>query len=154
VSPCWRLFYIKAVLSSRLLHQTTSTGTMDFNTTTAAIEPTTVDSQVFSGVGHALRTAAIAALIFAVCAYFPKLKVRMQLAKLPRFDGETGQGTSSQNLLLSSKVLYSEGYERVRQARFQDTLFTDNCVVQGSSLPIYEFRWYNRADQMRLNGMH
>jgi hypothetical protein len=110
------LFYIKAVLSSHLLDQITSTSTakMDFNTTIVASEQTTVESQTFGWTGLGLQTAALAALIFAVCAYFPKLKARMQLAKLPVLQEVAGEKISRQTYLTSARALYSEGYQKAR----------------------------------------
>jgi hypothetical protein len=80
---------------------------MDFKTTT-------VDPQAFGGMGLALQTAAIAALIFAVCEYFPKLKARMQLAKLPVLEEVAGEKISRQTYLTSARSLYSEGYQKAR----------------------------------------
>jgi hypothetical protein len=63
-------------------------------------------------LSHTLQTAAIAALIFAVCAYLPKLQYRSQLAKLPVFGGSSGE-EKRQAYLKSAKNMYQEGYTKV-----------------------------------------
>jgi hypothetical protein len=86
---------------------------MDFNTTTTAPELASMNTLIFGFPGHALQTAVIAALIFAVCSYLPKLNNRLRLAKLPAFNGATASKTHRQGYLTSAKAWYSEGYQKV-----------------------------------------
>lgn len=67
----------------------------------------------YTGLAHTLQTAAIAVLIFAVCALVPKLNYKSQLAKLPVFGGPTSGEKQRQNFLLHAKKIYFEGYEKV-----------------------------------------
>lgn len=87
---------------------------MQFNTTTTTSEPGALEVQTFAGAAHTLQTAAIAALIFFACTYVPKVKQRMQLAKLPAFSSSLGGEKHRQGYLKSAKDLYSEGYQKVR----------------------------------------
>lgn len=64
-----------------------------------------IDFQTLAGLAHTLQTVAIAGLIFAVCAYLPKLKYRSQLSKLPTL--------SSGGYLTSAREKYKEGYQKV-----------------------------------------
>jgi hypothetical protein len=73
-----------------------------------------MDPQTFGVSGLALQTAALAALIFAVCACIPKLRARMQLAKLPVLDKIAGEKISRQTYLTSPRALYNEGYQKAR----------------------------------------
>lgn len=67
----------------------------------------------YTGLAHTLQTAAIAALIFAVCALLPKLNYKSQLARLPVFGGSAGGEKQRQAYLKSAKRMYSDGYEKV-----------------------------------------
>lgn len=67
----------------------------------------------YTGLAHTLQTAAIAALIFAVCAALPKLNYRSQLAKLPVFGGSNVGEKQRQAYLTSAKKMYLDGYEKV-----------------------------------------
>jgi hypothetical protein len=88
---------------------------MDVNTTSNAPILGALPIQTLAGMAHTLQTAAIAALIFAICAFLPKLKHRAQLAKLPVFEGSTGGEKHRQGYLKSAKDLYNEGYQKVRR---------------------------------------
>jgi hypothetical protein len=67
----------------------------------------------YTGLSHTLQTAAVAALIFTVCALLPKLNYRSQLAKLPVF-GRPASGEKQRQAYLScGKKMYREGYEIV-----------------------------------------
>jgi hypothetical protein len=92
---------------------------MDSNATTARSKLGNMEFQNFAGLAHTLQTAAIAALIFAACAYIPKLKYRAQLAKLPVFSGANGGEKHRQGYLNSAKVLYKEGYQKVSIRSFK-----------------------------------
>lgn len=70
--------------------------------------------QTFEGLFHTLQTAAVAVLIFAVCAYIPKFQYKAQLAKLPVFGGSGSGEKQRQTYLTSSKKLYDEGYKKVK----------------------------------------
>ncbi|KAF1935949.1 ent-kaurene oxidase [Clathrospora elynae] len=77
-----------------------------------------MELQTLAGLLHTLQTVAIAALIFVVCAYFPILQYRLQLARLPVFSGsETGE-KQRQAYLDSAKDMYKEGY-----VKFKDSLY-------------------------------
>jgi len=81
-----------------------------------------MEFQTLAGLSHTLQTAAVAALIFALCTYLPTLKYKAHLAKLPLFNGsETGE-KQRQTYLTSAKTLYKEGYAKVGIAPvlFQD----------------------------------
>jgi hypothetical protein len=78
---------------------------MDLNTTTSPPEAAPMDFKTLAGLVHTLQTATIAALIFAVCAYIPKLKQRSQLSKLPTISGA--------GYLTNAKEKYKEGYQKV-----------------------------------------
>jgi hypothetical protein len=70
--------------------------------------------QTFSGMWHTLQAAAVAALLFAVCAYIPKLKYRAKLASLPTLGQANSGEKHRQNYLSSAKSIYKEGYQKVQ----------------------------------------
>lgn len=74
-----------------------------------------MEFQTPAGLSHTLQTAAVAVLIFAVCAYLPKLNHNSQLAKIPVFGGVATGEKQRQTYLSSAKSLYSEGYQKVRR---------------------------------------
>lgn len=69
----------------------------------------------YSGLAHTLQTAAIAVLIFVICAYIPKLNYKSQLAKLPVFGGPTSGEKQRQHFLYHAKTIYLEGYKKVHK---------------------------------------
>jgi hypothetical protein len=72
-----------------------------------------METQTFARLSHTLQTAAIAVLIFAVCAYLPKLKNKSQLRRLPAL-GDAGTGEKQrQSFLASAKNMYQEGNAKV-----------------------------------------
>jgi hypothetical protein len=72
-----------------------------------------METSTLAGLSHTMQTVAIAALIFAVCAYFPKLQRKSQLGKLPVLGGlETGE-KKRQVFLASARKIYEEGYAKV-----------------------------------------
>jgi hypothetical protein len=81
---------------------------MDLNATASPSEAASVEFKTLTGLTHTLQTAAIAALIFAVCAYIPKLKQRSQLSKLPTI--------SAAGYLTNAKKIYKEGYQKVNHS--------------------------------------
>jgi len=72
-----------------------------------------MELQIFFGLLHTINTIAIAALGFAVCTYLPKLKTKLQLAKLPTFSSGGGEKVR-QEFLLSSKNMHIQAYKKVR----------------------------------------
>ena len=94
---------------------------MDYNTTVTTPRPGAMEFQTFAGLAHSLGTVAMAALVFALCAYVPKLQHRVQLAKLPVFGGPSGGEKQRQSYLKSAKAMYSEGYRRVRHTDCETT---------------------------------
>jgi hypothetical protein len=92
---------------------------MESNATTARSKLGNMEFQNLAGLAYTLQTAAIAALIFAACAYVPKFKYRAQLAKLPVFSGANGGEKHRQGYLNSAKVLYNEGYQKVSIRSFK-----------------------------------
>ncbi|KAJ4994467.1 cytochrome P450 [Stagonosporopsis vannaccii] len=91
----------------------------------------------YTGVAHTLQTAAIAALIFAVCALLPKLNYRSQLAKLPVFGGPASGEKQRQAYLNSAKKIYLDGYEKFKDSvyRIASSDGEDNVVVPARLLP-------------------
>jgi hypothetical protein len=75
--------------------------------------PTPMDNQTLTQLTHTLQTAAIAALIFAICAYAPKLKRKAYLGSLPTLSGDQGGEKQRQEFLTSAKKLYQTGYTEV-----------------------------------------
>jgi hypothetical protein len=74
-----------------------------------------METSTLAGLSHTMQTVAIAALIFAVCAYFPKLQRKSQLGKLPVLGGlETGE-KKRQVYLASARKIYEEGYAKVSE---------------------------------------
>jgi hypothetical protein len=79
-----------------------------------------METQTLAGLLHTMQTVAIAALVFAVCAYFPKLRRQSQLGKLPSLSGlETGE-KQRQAYLASAKNIYEDGYAKVSEFNSQD----------------------------------
>ena len=64
-------------------------------------------------LAHILQTAAVAALLFAVCALLPKLNYRSHLTKLPVFGGPASGEKQRQAYLYSAKKMYLDGYVKV-----------------------------------------
>lgn len=106
---------------------------MDLNTTTSPSESASMGFQTLAGLAHTLQTAAIAALIFAACAYIPKLKYRSQLSKLPTL--------SSVGYLTSAKEKYMEGYQKVGLCQSQGAPDTYIAAVQRLCLLYCNLRW-------------
>lgn len=75
---------------------------------------TTMDTHVLGSLPQALSTAAIAAFIFAVFVYIPKIQRKIQLSKLPILSVNDKSGEKQrQEYLASARKLYEEGYARV-----------------------------------------
>ncbi|KAF2830054.1 ent-kaurene oxidase [Ophiobolus disseminans] len=105
---------------------------MEFNTTNTTSELGVMEPQTLARLLHILQTATVAALIFAVCAYIPKLKHRAHLAKLPVFNSSTGGG---KGYIKSTKDLYSEGYRKFKDRAFlMTTLQGESSVVVPQAL--------------------
>jgi hypothetical protein len=83
---------------------------LDTSTSKAAPDTATMELLTYARMAHTLQTAAMAALVFALFTYVPKLKQRIQLAKLPAFSGTT---SGTKDYLSSAKQLYADGYQRV-----------------------------------------
>jgi hypothetical protein len=89
---------------------------MDLNTTNAAkpeANSAIMELLTFARMAHTLQTAAIAALVFALFACIPRIKQRMQLAKLPAFTASKDGGSHGKGYLKSAKDMYSEAYQKV-----------------------------------------
>ena len=85
---------------------------MDANITTT---PGTPDSAamkllIYVGITYTLQTAAIAALVFVLFTFAPKLKQQFQLAKIPALSKSKDARTG---LLKSVKEIYIDGYKKV-----------------------------------------
>ncbi|KAI8934908.1 hypothetical protein NX059_008578 [Plenodomus lindquistii] len=77
-----------------------------------------MELQTYAGFSHSLQTAAIAVLIFALCAYLPRLKVNSQLAKLPSLYASMGE-EHRQAFLKSSRNMYKEGYKKFKKEAYR-----------------------------------
>jgi hypothetical protein len=90
---------------------------MDLNTTTATATPKAdtaiMELLTFARMAHTLQTAAIAALVFALFTYVPRIKQRIQLAKLPAFTASKDGDNHGKGYLKSAKDMYSEAYQKV-----------------------------------------
>jgi hypothetical protein len=86
---------------------------MELNSTNTTPNAAAVDVQTLAGLTHTLQTAAIAALVIAACAYVPKLRYRVQLAKLPAFEESTKGEKRYQSYLQSAADMYRDGYQKV-----------------------------------------
>lgn len=96
--------------------------------------------QLFAAISPTIQTAAIAVLVFAICAYFPQLNYKAKLAKLPAIGDDIASEKRRLLYLAGAKKDYSNGYKR-----FKDSVYRmvtgdgeDNIVVPLSLLP--EFR--------------
>ena len=75
---------------------------------------TTIDTQILGDLSQTLSTAAIAALIFAVFVYIPKIQRKIQLSKLPLLSISDKSGEKQrQEFLMSARKIYQQGYEKV-----------------------------------------
>jgi hypothetical protein len=97
--------------SHSVLHDPASDITME-NTNTDTLKQSATGFQALASLAHPMQTAVIAALILVICTYFPKLRYRAQLAKLPVFSESKG----GKEFLNSAKEWYDEGYQKVRLA--------------------------------------
>jgi hypothetical protein len=74
-----------------------------------------METTTLAGLSHTVQTVAIATVIFAVCAYLPKLQRKLQLGKLPVLSGlETGE-KQRKAYLASARKLYQDGYAKVSE---------------------------------------
>ncbi|RYN54751.1 hypothetical protein AA0118_g9129 [Alternaria tenuissima] len=105
--------------------------------TPSTSEPTTMDLLNLTQLTHTLQTAAIAALIFAICAYVPKLKRKAQLGSIPTLGGLQGGEKQRQAYLASAKKMYEDGYTKFKDSiyRINGESGEDNVVVPLSLLP-------------------
>ena len=83
----------------------------------------------YTGLTHTLQTAAVAALIFAVCALLPRLNYKSQLAKLPVFGGPASGEKQRQAYLNSAKKMYLDGYAKVRKRDQYLKLLATNAYI-------------------------
>lgn len=72
-----------------------------------------MEFQAFAGATHTLQTLAAAVLVFAICAYLPKLQYRSQVAKLPLFGTTSAGEKQRKEYIASSKQIYIGGYQKV-----------------------------------------
>ena len=86
-----------------------------------------MEFQTLAGLSHTLQTTVVAILIFAGCAYLPKLNYRSQLAKLPVLGGSTTGEKQRQTYLSSAKKMYDEGYTKVNR-----TYLSNQTLLKGS----------------------
>jgi len=63
---------------------------------------TTMDTQVLGNLSHTLSTAAIAAFIFAVFVYVPKIQRKIQLSKLPLLSVSNKSGERQRQEFITS----------------------------------------------------
>ncbi|PSN58628.1 cytochrome P450 monooxygenase-like protein [Corynespora cassiicola Philippines] len=91
----------------------------------------------YMSTAHVLKTAAIAALMWAVCAFIANVNHRSQLAKLPAFDETVNGEKKRQAYLYSARKLYLDGYERFKHCvyRMATSDGEENVVVPTSLLP-------------------
>lgn len=83
----------------------------------------------YTELAHTLQKAAVAVLIFAVCAFLPKLNYRSHMAKLPVFGGPASGEKQRQAYLNSAKKMYLEGYEKVNKYYRASLATTDVSLV-------------------------
>ncbi|RMZ74387.1 ent-kaurene oxidase [Pyrenophora seminiperda CCB06] len=96
---------------------------------------TTMDTQMLAKLSQSLPTAAIAALIFAIFVYIPKIQRKMQLSKLPLLSISDKSGEKQrQEFLMSARKIYEKGHAKVNIA-FTLMGCQDTVVVPLSLLP-------------------
>ncbi|KAH7398762.1 ent-kaurene oxidase [Phaeosphaeria sp. MPI-PUGE-AT-0046c] len=110
---------------------------MEFNTTTTVPEAAAAEFQTFGSLAHTLQTAALAAIIFAVCASLPKLKYKAQLSRLPTLGGPTSGEHHRKGFLQSARQMYADGYKQFKDSLYltTDSDGENNVVVPLSLLP-------------------
>jgi hypothetical protein len=86
-------------------------------------------------LSYAFQTAAVAALILAVCALLPKLKHYSKLSKLPVLGGSASGEKQRQKFMASAKEMYMDGYTKVSLLVMQGVTTTHACVVQELCIP-------------------
>ncbi|KAJ4317019.1 hypothetical protein N0V94_005160 [Neodidymelliopsis sp. IMI 364377] len=86
---------------------------------------------------HALQTAAVAALVLAVCALLPKLKHHLKLSKLPVLGGSASSEKQRQKFMASAKEMYMDGYTKFKNSvyRIASSNGEDEVIVPVSLLP-------------------
>lgn len=72
-----------------------------------------MDAQTLVVPAHLVQTFIFAFVAFALLAYFPTLHRRLNLAKLPLFEPETGGKRSKEFWLTSARKVYADGYMKV-----------------------------------------
>ncbi|EUC27053.1 hypothetical protein COCCADRAFT_10237 [Bipolaris zeicola 26-R-13] len=95
-----------------------------------------MDPQTVELVVRTLQTTAIVSVIFAACAFIPRLHYRAQIKKLPALTLQ-GDTKARNDFIISAKKLYKEGY-----SKFRDSVFTlinesgkENFVIPPCFLP-------------------
>ncbi|CBX93028.1 hypothetical protein IAQ61_008757 [Plenodomus lingam] len=79
-----------------------------------------MELQTYAGLSHTLQTTAIALLIFALCTYWPKLKAKAQLAKLPSLHDSKLMGEDQRQAYLQScRKMYMEGYQKFKKVVYR-----------------------------------
>jgi hypothetical protein len=94
-----------------------------------------METQSYAGLAHTLQTVAIATLIFAVCAFIPKLDYRLKLAKLPVFGASSSGEKQRQIYIKSAKQMYSDGYKKVGKSQAFAYMDINEAIVQEFCLP-------------------
>jgi hypothetical protein len=94
-----------------------------------------METQSYAGLSHTLQTVAIATLIFAVCAFIPKLDYRLKLAKLPLFGASSSGEKQRQIFIKSAREIYNDGYKKVCRFRASTSDDIDESIVQKLCLP-------------------
>lgn len=78
-----------------------------------------LDLQALEGYTHTLRTIVIAACVFAVCAYFPKLQYQSHLSKFPVTGGPLSGEEQRKKYLNGARQMYMDGYTKFKKAVFR-----------------------------------
>jgi hypothetical protein len=94
-----------------------------------------METQSYAGLAHTLQTVAIATLIFAVCAFIPKLDYRLKLAKLPLFGASSSGEKQRQIFIKSARDIYNDGYKKVCTSRASTRVDINESIVQKLCLP-------------------
>lgn len=71
-----------------------------------------MDPQTVELVVRTLQTTAIVSVIYAACAFIPRLHYRAQIKKLPALTLQ-GDTKARNDFITSAKKLYKEGYSKV-----------------------------------------
>jgi hypothetical protein len=114
-------------------------------------ETAAMDNPMLAQLMHTLQTAAVAALIFAICAYVPKFKRKAQLGKIPTLSGlETGE-KQRQAFLSSAKKMYIDGHNKVSHLQPCRSILLTLLLVQRLCIQNCGRGRYVNLDQAQLS---